>query len=223
MSAPRSGPVAQPAPQGGQETSGAARRFLMRDLPAGLFPTPPSPDPRWALPEAPAPRAGESRVERAWAVLGGVADPEVPALSVVDLGLVREIVEDGEGLAVVVTPTYSGCPATEQINDAITGALEGDGLGPVSVTLRRAPAWTTDWISDAGRARLLAYGIAPPGRCGDAPSGGAAPIRILARGVDCPRCGSAQTERLSAFGSTACKAMYRCLSCHEPFEHFKPI
>lgn len=191
----------------------------MSRLPAGLFATLPAADARWALPEAPARLAGESRIERAWAVLGSVADPEVPALSVVDLGLVREIVEGGPGLAVVVTPTYSGCPATEQINEAIVHALEEDGLGPVTVTLRRAPAWTTDWLSEAGRARLLAYGIAPPGRCGAE----GAPIRILARGVDCPRCGSAHTERLSAFGSTACKAMYRCLACHEPFEHFKPI
>lgn len=187
----------------------------------GLFPALPAADPRWALPEQPARRAGEGRVERAWAVLGSVADPEVPALSVVDLGLVREVAEQGEGLAVVVTPTYSGCPATEQINEAICRALEEDGLGPVSVTLRRAPAWTTDWISEAGRERLRAYGIAPPGRCGDAQAGST--IRILARDVDCPRCGSSQTERLSAFGSTACKAMYRCLACHEPFEHFKPI
>lgn len=191
----------------------------MRNLPADLFPTLPSPDPRWALPGAPARHGGESRVARAWAVLGGVPDPEVPALSVVDLGLVREITERGEGLTVVVTPTYSGCPATEQINEAITHALEDDGLGPVTVTLRRAPAWTTDWISEAGRTRLRAYGIAPPGRCGSEGT----PIRLMARGVDCPRCGSAQTQRLSAFGSTACKAMYRCLSCHEPFEHFKPI
>lgn len=191
----------------------------MTNLPTGLFPALPAADPRWALPDTPARGEGESRVARAWAVLGGVPDPEVPALSVVDLGLVREVTEDGDGLAVVVTPTYSGCPATEQINDAITRALEDDGLGPVSVTLRRAPAWTTDWISEAGRARLRAYGIAPPGRC----SSEGTPIRILARGVDCPRCGSAQTERISAFGSTACKAMYRCLACHEPFEHFKPI
>lgn len=187
----------------------------------GLFPTLPMADARWALPSQPPRREGESRVGRAWAVLGSVADPEVPALSVVDLGLVREITEQGEGLSVVVTPTYSGCPATEQINEAICSALEEDGLGPVRVTLRRAPAWTTDWISEAGRERLRAYGIAPPGRCGDAQQG--APIRILARGVDCPRCGSAQTERLSAFGSTACKAMYRCLACQEPFEFFKPI
>jgi len=184
-----------------------------------LFPALPPPDPRWALPEAPVRRAGESRVERAWAVLGGVPDPEVPALSVVDLGLVREIVELHDGLAVTVTPTYSGCPATEQINEAIARALADDGLGPVTVTLRRAPAWTTDWISEAGRERLRAYGIAPPGRCGSEGT----PIRIMARGIDCPRCGSAQTERLSAFGSTACKAMYRCLACQEPFEFFKPI
>lgn len=194
------------------------------NLPAGLFPTlPVAADARWALPVVPPRRAGESRVERAWAVLGSVADPEVPALSVVDLGLVREVTDpgDGGGLAVVVTPTYSGCPATEQINEAISRALEDDGLGPVSVSLRRAPAWTTDWMSEAGRERLRAYGIAPPGRCRDAAAG--APIHIVARGVSCPRCGSAQTERLSAFGSTACKAMYRCLACREPFEHFKPI
>ncbi|HEV8688778.1 MAG TPA: 1,2-phenylacetyl-CoA epoxidase subunit PaaD [Ideonella sp.] len=172
------------------------------------------------MPAAPAPRLGESRVERAWSVLGGVPDPEVPALSVVDLGLVREIVEGDEGLTVVVTPTYSGCPATEQINEAICRALDDDGLGPVTVTMRRAPAWTTDWISEAGRDRLRAYGIAPPGRCGEA---GTAPIRFLARHVDCPHCGSAQTERLAIFGSTACKATYRCLACREPFEHFKPI
>jgi ring-1,2-phenylacetyl-CoA epoxidase subunit PaaD len=212
-------------PEGARALSeGQGRRPLSAALDTrGLFPALPAADPRWALPDAPARHAGEGRVERAWAVLGGVPDPEVPALSVVDLGLVREIAEDGKGLAVVVTPTYSGCPATEQIKEAFTRALEDDGLGPVTVTLRRAPAWTTDWISEAGRERLRAYGIAPPGRCGDAPAPGAAPIRILARGVDCPHCGSAQTERLSAFGSTACKAMYRCLSCHEPFEFFKPI
>lgn len=188
------------------------------------FPTPELPvDPRWALPAKPARREGEGRVERAWAVLASVADPEVPALSVVDLGLVREIAEQGAGLAVVVTPTYSGCPATELINDAIRLALEDDGLGPVAVSTRRSPAWTTDWMSDAGRERLRAYGIAPPGACAPQPSAAAVPIRIVARGVACPRCGSEHTERLSAFGSTACKALYRCLACREPFEHFKSI
>lgn len=192
-------------------------------LPAGLFPAPPV-DARWALPAPPPRRAGEGRAERAWAVLHSVADPEVPALSVVDLGLVREVAHEGDGaLGVVVTPTYSGCPATEQINAAITQALEDDGLGPVRITLRRAPAWTTDWISEAGRARLLAYGIAPPGRCGEPGAPQAAPVRLHARNVACPHCGSPGTERLAAFGSTACKALYRCLACREPFEHFKPI
>ncbi len=155
-------------------------------------------------------------------MLDTVPDPEVPALSLRDLGVVREvIVPDGEGqrgLEVVLTPTYSGCPATEVIAQSVRTALEEEGLGPVTVTQRLAPAWTTDWISDEGRRKLREYGIAPPGRCGDT-----ATVHLLARGVDCPRCGSARTERLSAFGSTACKALYRCLACREPFEHFKPI
>lgn len=203
-------------------TKTAPRPRLGADA-SSIFPAPDLPaDPRWALPATPARRAGEGRVERAWGVLGSVPDPEVPALSVVDLGLVREITETDAGLSVIVTPTYSGCPATEVINEAIRQALEDDGLGPIDVTTRRSPAWTTDWMSDAGRARLAAYGIAPPGRCGDA-STATTPIRIRPRDVACPRCGSAETERLSAFGSTACKALYRCLACQEPFEHFKPI
>lgn len=169
--------------------------------------------------------------EAAWAVLDTVPDPEVPALSVRDLGIVRDVVCGKAGTEVVLTPTYSGCPATEVISDSVRQALQDAGFGPVRVTLRRAPAWTTDWISDEGRRKLREYGIAPPGPVEDGAHGcgvsGAAPamtpIRIRPRGVDCPRCGSAQTERLSAFGSTACKAMYRCLACREPFEYFKPI
>ena len=168
--------------------------------------------------------------EAAWAVLDTVPDPEVPALSVRDLGIVRDVVCGEAGTEVVLTPTYSGCPATEVISDSVRQALQDAGFGPVSVTLRRAPAWTTDWISEAGRRKLRDYGIAPPGPvedgatlCGAPSAPGAVPIRIRPRGVDCPRCGSAQTERLSAFGSTACKAMYRCLACREPFEYFKPI
>lgn len=162
------------------------------------------------------------RAARAWAVLETVPDPEVPALSLPDLGVVREVREagpgGGDGLEVVLTPTYSGCPATEVIEASVRSALEREGLGPVRVTRRLAPAWTTDWISQAGRRKLKAYGIAPPGL-----AGGAQPIRIRAYRVDCPCCGSARTERLSAFGSTACKALHRCLACGEPFEHFKPI
>ena len=168
----------------------------------------------------------EERHAAAWRVLESVPDPEVPVLSVCDLGIVREVRPDAAepaGLEVVLTPTYSGCPATEVIADSVRGALQEAGFGPVRVTLRRAPAWTTDWISAEGRRKLHAYGIAPPGPVEPEAPGVAVPIRIRPRGVDCPRCGSAQTERLSAFGSTACKAMYRCLACREPFEHFKPI
>jgi ring-1,2-phenylacetyl-CoA epoxidase subunit PaaD len=164
-----------------------------------------------------------SRVQRAWEVLGTVLDPEVPALSLRDLGIVRDVVEHADGLEVVLTPTYSGCPATEVIAQSVLDALGAQGLGPVRTSLRRAPAWTTDWISEDGRRKLREYGIAPPG---PVLTDGAAPIRLIGRKADavaCPRCASLHTERLSAFGSTACKAMYRCLSCREPFEHFKPI
>jgi ring-1,2-phenylacetyl-CoA epoxidase subunit PaaD len=161
-----------------------------------------------------------TRTERAWEVLAGVLDPEVPALSVRDLGIVRDVIDHGEELEVVLTPTYSGCPATEVIEQSVLSAIEGIGLGPARATLRRAPAWTTDWISEDGKRKLREYGIAPPGATD------VAPIRIFRRDepkIACPRCGSLHTEKLSAFGSTACKAMYRCLSCREPFEYFKPI
>jgi ring-1,2-phenylacetyl-CoA epoxidase subunit PaaD len=163
-----------------------------------------------------------SRVERAWAALDEVPDPEVPALSVRDLGIVRDVVDHGNELEVVLTPTYSGCPATEVIERGVLDALHAQGLGPVRATLRRAPAWTTDWISAEGRRKLHEYGIAPPG---PADAEGYQPVRIVRRqpAIACPRCGSAHTERTSAFGSTACKALYRCLDCLEPFEYFKPI
>jgi ring-1,2-phenylacetyl-CoA epoxidase subunit PaaD len=160
--------------------------------------------------------------ERAWAALHAVPDPEVPVLSVCDLGLVREVNADHDAIEVVLTPTYSGCPATEVIAQSVHDALAGAGFGPITITTRRSPAWTTDWISADGRRKLREYGIAPPS--GDAPvDTGVQPIRIRSRQVECPRCGSHDTERLSAFGSTACKALHRCLACREPFEHFKPI
>jgi len=171
--------------------------------------------------------ARASRIDAAWAALDAVPDPEVPAVSVRDLGIVRAVLEHGDGIEVVLTPTYSGCPATEVIAESVRQALIDAGLGPVTVTHRLAPPWTTDWISAAGRARLQAYGIAPP--CAAATETAAAAarpagtIRIRPLRVVCPRCGSEQTERLSAFGSTACKALHRCLACREPFEYFKPI
>ena len=168
--------------------------------------------------------ASSSRVEAAWRVLATVLDPEVPAVSVCELGIVRDVIAHDGVLEIVLTPTYSGCPATEVIEHDILQALAAAGLGPARATLRRAPAWTTDWISAEGRAKLLAYGIVPPGPATSA----AVPIRFVPRAarVDalaCPSCGSHHTERLAAFGSTACKATWRCLACKEPFEHFKPI
>lgn len=170
--------------------------------------------------------AAADRVARAWAVLGTVADPEIPVLSVCDLGMVRDVVVGADGtLAVVLTPTYSGCPATEMIERSVRDAIDAAGLGPGHVSLQRAPAWTTDWISEDGRRKLREYGIAPP--TGDAAvADGAVPIRIV-RGATqaprCPLCGSADTEQISAFGSTACKALWRCRACGEPFDFFKPI
>jgi ring-1,2-phenylacetyl-CoA epoxidase subunit PaaD len=169
-----------------------------------------------------------ARVDQAWAVLGTVLDPEVPALSVRDLGIVRDVIAHDDGadgsLEIVLTPTYSGCPATEVITHDCLAAISAAGLGPARVTLRRAPAWTTDWISDDGRRKLLEYGISPPGPVHLTEG---VPMHIVRRraapALQCPRCGSAQTEQLSAFGSTACKSLYRCLACREPFEHFKPI
>jgi ring-1,2-phenylacetyl-CoA epoxidase subunit PaaD len=173
---------------------------------------------------APSTPAAAGRLEQAWAVLDGVPDPEVPAVSVRDLGIVRDVRLADDGVTeVVLTPTYSGCPATEAIERAVVEALEGAGFAPVRAVTQRSPAWTTDWITEEGRRKLREYGIAPPGRV-DAGEG--APVRFFAGGTalpSCPRCASPRTERLSAFGSTACKALYRCLSCREPFEHFKPI
>ena len=177
---------------------------------------------------APVAETAPERIARAWRVLAQVPDPEVPAVSVCDLGIVRDVLlaADGEGLEVVLTPTYSGCPATEVIEQNVLGALRGAGLGPAHIRMQRSPAWTTDWISDEGRRKMREYGMASPGRCGAVSE---SPIRIVRRQVapapivECPRCDSTNTERLSAFGSTACKALYRCLACREPFEHFKPI
>jgi ring-1,2-phenylacetyl-CoA epoxidase subunit PaaD len=169
-------------------------------------------------------QSGKAGLDAAWQVLSTVLDPEVPVLSVCDLGLVRDIRPYAGGLDVVLTPTYSGCPATEVIGDAVRDALDAAGLGPARVVWQRSPAWTTDWISEDGLRKLHEYGIAPPGRCAGADE--AQPVRLHLRHprtLACPRCGSLNTECLSAFGSTACKALHRCLDCREPFEHFKPI
>jgi ring-1,2-phenylacetyl-CoA epoxidase subunit PaaD len=139
--------------------------------------------------------------DRIWAVLADVADPEIPVISIVDLGIVRSVEPD----RVVVTPTYTGCPATQVIERDIRAALDSAGLARVRIETALAPAWTTDWITAEGRRKLHAYGIAPP----------------TTKAVACPQCGSTDTEEISRFGSTPCKALWRCRSCAEPFDLFK--
>ncbi|RYX90508.1 MAG: phenylacetate-CoA oxygenase subunit PaaJ [Comamonadaceae bacterium] len=162
---------------------------------------------------------------RAWALLESVPDPEIPVVSIRELGILRGIEEvDGE-LHVIITPTYSGCPAMGQIEDDIQSALASGGLEARIVT-RLAPAWTTDWMTDTAKGKLRAYGIAPPHTAvADtvirfALRSGASALAIDA--VACPHCGSANTTETSHFSSTACKSLHKCLDCLEPFDHFKP-
>lgn len=163
------------------------------------------------------PAGPEGDVAAVLAVLQEVPDPEVPAVSVVELGIVREVDWQDGRVRVGVTPTYSGCPATEAIEEQVQRALVTAGYADPVIERRLSPAWTTDWISEAGRAKLRAFGIAPP-------VGNASKRSLIDRDdptVPCPLCGSEHTERVSEFGSTACKALYRCQSCLEPFDYFK--
>ncbi|WP_425561063.1 1,2-phenylacetyl-CoA epoxidase subunit PaaD [Myceligenerans crystallogenes] len=168
------------------------------------------------------PVAGESPRRRAWAAAAAVVDPEVPVLTIADLGVLRSVeVSDDGAVRVAITPTYSGCPAVETIRDDVVDALRREGFAEVRVDLVLSPAWTTDGISEDGRRKLREYGIAPPtgrSRFGEARPRGPVPVEIS---VPCPRCGSLDTRELSRFGSTACKALYECRACSEPFDHFK--
>ena len=162
--------------------------------------------------------------ETARGLAGRVADPEIPVLTIEDLGILRDVVVDDDGnVEVTVTPTYTGCPAMDVIRDEVARTLREHGYGEVRVRTVLAPAWTTDWLSAEGRAKLAAYGIAPPGQ-----PGRAGPVLVqLTTGprvpVACPRCGSADTREVSRFGSTACKAHHTCRACLEPFDHFKTL
>ncbi len=171
---------------------------------------------------APAPQAPPPTEAQVWEWLSQVPDPEIPAVSIVDLGIVRAVAVAGEAVTVTVTPTYSGCPATAVIALQIKTALRDRGVADLRLLTRIAPPWTTDWISPEGRARLLAYGIAPPVD-GTAPTGRRV-ARLSGGGnlvVACPRCASPDTEEVSRFGSTPCKAAWRCRACAEPFDYFK--
>ncbi|MEN7531277.1 1,2-phenylacetyl-CoA epoxidase subunit PaaD [Cupriavidus sp. DL-D2] len=182
-------------------------------------------------PSAAATDSSEARLAHAWAALEAVPDPEIPVVSIRDLGILRDVVlaDDGVTIEATITPTYSGCPAMGQIEEDVGHALDAAGLAPWRVRTVLAPAWTTDWITETGRANLRAFGIAPPGHCASAPAHAAnvKPLRFMPRvhataTVACPRCGSIHTQELSRFASTACKALYRCLDCREPFDYFKP-
>lgn len=161
-------------------------------------------------------------LDEVWAWLGEVADPEIPVISVVDLGIVRDVAFEGDTCVVTITPTYSGCPAMQVIADAVKEALQAHGLENVRIVSRLSPAWTTDWMSEAGKAALKGYGIAPPVQQAIDISGLHAGIRRRAApDVSCPHCGSPHTQLTSEFGSTPCKALYKCLDCREPFDYFK--
>ena len=162
-------------------------------------------------------RALPSRDEL-FAILDTVKDPEVPVLSVVELGIVRHASAGDEGIVVTITPTYSGCPAMHEIEEEIRRAFGEHALGPVEIRTTYTPAWTTDWIGEEARAKLEAYGIAPPGRADETDL---VPLRRRAATVRCPYCKSLDTERKSEFGSTACKSIWVCRSCRQPFEEFK--
>lgn len=160
--------------------------------------------------------------EAIWQALARVPDPEIPVVSIVELGIVRDVRWEGERLRVVVTPTYSGCPATDLIMDGIREALRGAGVPSFDVEVALAPAWTTDWIAPEARGRLRAFGIAPPGAAARVDVAGISPLRRAREAVPCPRCGATNTTLVAQFGSTACKALYRCEACREPFDYFKP-
>ena len=157
-------------------------------------------------------------------VVATVTDPELPLVTLAELGIIRDVRESPDGVVVAITPTYSGCPAMEAIRDDIVTALRDAGFGRAEVRTVLSPAWTTDWISDSGKAKLAAAGIAPPGAAPRRPSG-PIPLHLGLPGepVACPRCGHAGTERIAAFGATACRELRRCPACREPFEHMKEI
>lgn len=158
--------------------------------------------------------------EQLWECLATVSDPEIPVISVVDLGIVRELTWlDTDVCEVTITPTYSGCPAMQVIAENVEQALRGLGVEKISIRTQLSPAWTTDWMSPAGREKLKAYGIAPPMQSAIDIS---ALVSRVVPDIACPQCDSLHTRLLSQFGSTACKALYRCNECLEPFDYFKP-
>ncbi len=164
----------------------------------------------------------DAEQQKVWGIAATVCDPEIPVLTIADLGILRhvEVMEDQEVL-ITITPTYSGCPAMDAIRDDLRTAFAKEGYRSTKVELVLAPAWTTDWMTETGKAKLQEYGIAPPsGRAGA--GGHAGPVR-LSLTVKCPQCSSLNTKELTRFGSTSCKALYVCQDCKEPFDYFKVL
>lgn len=162
-------------------------------------------------------RPADEAAARAWDIAATVTDPEVPVLTIEDLGVLRNTSVQGDSVHVILTPTYSGCPAIDQMRDDVSAKLQEAGYENVQVDFTLAPAWTTDWMTEAGKRKLEEYGIAPPVHLSTARKG-PIPINI---GVKCPRCHSLNTREVSRFGSTSCKALYQCHACNEPFDYFK--
>jgi ring-1,2-phenylacetyl-CoA epoxidase subunit PaaD len=160
----------------------------------------------------------------AWEVAGQIPDPELPMVTLADLGILRDVRLDGDGVTVTITPTYSGCPAMREISHDLRHRLQQAGFREVTIHTELSPPWSSDWITARGRAKLSAAGIAPPNSAGTRPAG---PIpltlKVMSRSICCPQCGSRRTVETSAFGATACKALYRCDECQEPFEYVKEI
>jgi len=167
----------------------------------------------------------EQRLELLRRIAGEVPDPEIPVVTIADLGVLRGVTVDEGEVVVTITPTYSGCPAMDAIRADVLGALRAQGVEHARIETVLSPAWSTDWISEDGRRKLREYGISPPARCGARQASCAAqPAQeLIALSVCCPLCGSLQTREVSHFGSTACKALYVCDTCHEPFDYFKSI
>lgn len=157
--------------------------------------------------------------ETLFSLLSEIPDPEIPVINIAELGILRDVKWDGTNCIVVITPTYTGCPAMKMIEDDIKIKLNNIGINNIKVELVYTPAWTTDWISDTAKEKLRAYGIAPP----DHSSVDKKVLLGKARDLKCPHCGSIHTQMISQFGSTACKALYRCVDCKEPFDYFKCI
>ena len=166
--------------------------------------------------------AATYKKEAIWELLEEVKDPEIPVLSIVDLGIAREVIISGDNVTIRITPTYSGCPAMQAIEDAIEKKLRLNGLHNFEVVKDFSETWTTDWMTDEGKQKLQEYGIAPPQK-NDSQGNFLQQLQKPRQAVACPHCGSENTYQQSEFGSTACKSLHYCRDCEEPFEHFKCI